>query len=162
MTTFDITRRIPTVSAGACHSPISVERRVDTVILRQGDSVIQLDEWYTKSLREGIFDVAPRTKGPAFPSVIEPLTYPPFSESGRPFDTNAVYCTSNEWSTGTESGSGIRGYRVIARPFQSRGTPVPHPLHGQVFPTHDAARQALYEADLTVEFISRHLREATQ
>lgn len=53
-----------TTSAGACHPEIEVERRVDTVIIRQGDSMIQLDEWFVKGLRESLFTLAPREVGP--------------------------------------------------------------------------------------------------
>lgn len=52
------------ISAGSCYPKIEVERQVDTVIIRQEDQVIFLDEWFVKGLREALFDMAPRTEGP--------------------------------------------------------------------------------------------------
>jgi len=51
------------VSAGRntlAYPEIQLERRVDTVIIRQGDNEISLDEWYVKPLREALFILAPR------------------------------------------------------------------------------------------------------
>lgn len=55
------------VQAGAdqyTYPTIEVERRVDTVIIRQGENVISLDEWYVKGLRETLYALAPRDIGP--------------------------------------------------------------------------------------------------
>lgn len=48
------------VHAGASHSGITLERRVDTVILTQDGQTIQLDEWHVKALREALYELAPR------------------------------------------------------------------------------------------------------
>lgn len=53
-----------TVHAGASYPTIELERRVDTVILTQAGHTIALDEWFVKSLREALYELAPRTIGP--------------------------------------------------------------------------------------------------
>lgn len=52
------------VSAGACHPEIELERRVDTVILTQDGQTIEIDEWHVKTLREVLYQLAPREIGP--------------------------------------------------------------------------------------------------
>lgn len=52
------------VYAGASYPHITLERRVDTVILEQDGQRIQLDEWHVKALREALYDLAPRDIGP--------------------------------------------------------------------------------------------------
>lgn len=43
-----------TVPAGRSSEEITVERRVDTVIIRQGSNVVMLDEYYVLGLREAL------------------------------------------------------------------------------------------------------------
>ena len=46
------------------YPPLVIERRVDTVVIRQGNREISLDEWYVKGLREALYALAPRDIGP--------------------------------------------------------------------------------------------------
>lgn len=88
-----------------------------------------------------------------------PLAHEPFSISGRPYNADATYCANGEWCVSTINGSARPGVWVMnARRFEG-DTMIVHPLHGVEFPSHEAARQAQYEADLIVEFIPRDQRE---
>ena len=72
---------------------------------------------------------------------------------------DATYCANGEWCVSTINGSARPGVWVMnARRFEG-DTMIVHPLHGVEFPSHEAARQAQYEADLIVEFIPRDQRE---
>lgn len=53
-----------TVHAGAGRPEITLERRVDTVILMQDGQMIEIDEWHVKTLREALYALAPRDFGP--------------------------------------------------------------------------------------------------